>query len=60
MDIEKLFEEQMRFVGDLDQEERRHIRENLTEEELTIFDILTKPEPTLSKAQDVEVKKIAR
>jgi type I restriction enzyme R subunit len=60
MDIEQLFEELMRFVGDLDEEERRHIRENLTEEELSIFDILTKPEPELSKAEEVAVKKIAR
>jgi type I restriction enzyme, R subunit len=60
MDIEKLFEELMNFVRDLDEEERRHVREKLTEEELTIFDILTKPEPRLTKAQEVEVKKIAR
>jgi type I restriction enzyme R subunit len=60
MDIEQLFEELMSFVGDLDEEECRHIRENLTEEELTIFDILTKPEPMLNKTQEIEVKKIAR
>ena len=60
MDIEQLFEELMRFVRDLDDEERRHVRESLTEEELTIFDILTKPEPTLTKPQEIEVKKIAR
>jgi len=60
MNVEQLFEELMCFVGDLDEEERRHIREKLTEEELAIFDILTKPEPTLSKAQEVEVKKIAQ
>jgi type I restriction enzyme R subunit len=60
MDIEQLFDELMRFVRDLDEEERRHVRENLTEEELTIFDILSKPELTLSKAQEVGVKKIAR
>ena len=60
MDIEQLFEELMHFVRDLDEEERRHVRENLTEEELTIFDILTKPEPQLTKAQEIEVKKIAR
>ena len=60
MEIEQLFEELKRFVGDLDDEEQRHIRENLTEDELAIFDILTKPEPKLSKAQEVQVKKIAR
>ncbi len=59
-DIEKLFEQLIRFVGDMDQEERRHVRENLTEDELTIFDILTKPDPKLTKAQEVQVKKIAR
>src|SRR5205823_4725062 len=60
MDIEKLFEELMRFVRDLDEEERRHVRENLSEDELTIFDILTKPEPKLNKREEVQVKKIAR
>jgi Helicase associated domain/Type I restriction enzyme HindI endonuclease subunit-like, C-terminal len=35
-------------------------RESLTEDELAIFDLLTKPEPKLTKAQEVEVKKVAR
>jgi type I restriction enzyme, R subunit len=57
MDIEQLFKELMRFFRDLDEEEeRRHVREN----ELTIFDILTKPEPKLTKTQEIDVKKIAR
>jgi type I restriction enzyme R subunit len=60
MDIEQMFEELLRFVRDLDEEERRHVREHLTEEELSIFDILTKPEPELSKTEEVAVKKIAR
>jgi type I restriction enzyme R subunit len=60
MEIEKLFEELMLFVRDLEDEEQRHIRENLAEDELTIFDILTKPEPKLTKAQELGVKKIAR
>jgi type I restriction enzyme R subunit len=42
------------------EEERRAAREGLTEEELAIFDLLTKPEPKLTKAQKVEVKAIAR
>jgi len=60
MDIEELFQELMAFVGDLDEEEQRHIREGLSEEELAIFDILTKPEPKLTKTQEIEVKKLAR
>jgi type I restriction enzyme R subunit len=41
-------------------EDQRSVREGLDEEELTIFDLLTKPEPKLTKAQEVEVKNIAR
>jgi type I restriction enzyme R subunit len=39
--------------------QRRAAREELTEEELAIFDLLTCPEPKI-KAQDIAVKKIAR
>jgi hypothetical protein len=38
----------------------RAAREGLTEDELAIFDLLTKPEPKLTKVQEVEVKKVAR
>ena len=44
----------------MDEEERRAAREGLTEDELAIFDLLTKPEPKLTKAQEIEVKKVAR
>jgi len=44
----------------MEEEERRAAREGLTEEELVIFDLLTKPEPKLTKAQEAEVKKVAR
>ena len=32
----------------------------MTEEELALFDILTKPDPTLTKRQEGEVKSVAR
>jgi len=32
----------------------------LTEEELALFDLLTKPDPKLTKKQEVEVKKVAQ
>jgi hypothetical protein len=60
MDVERLFEELTAFVQSMDEEKKRHAKEGLTEEELAIFDILTRPEPKLSKAQELEVKKIAR
>ncbi len=44
----------------MDDEQERHIREHLTEEELVIFDILTRPAPELTSAERDEVKKVAR
>lgn len=57
--IEDLFDELVKFSRKLTNEETRHVRENLSEEELTIFDILTRPGPELSKAERNEVKKVA-
>ncbi len=60
MNVERLFEELKDFIHSLDQEEARPMRENLSPEELAIFDILSRPEPKLTKEQEVQVKKIAR
>ena len=58
--IEQLFEELLKLSNSLDAEQERHVRENLTEEELVIFDILTRPAPELTTAERDEVKKVAR
>lgn len=58
--IEQLFEELLKLSASLDDEQERHVRENLTEEELVIFDILTRPAPELSTDERVEVKKVTR
>jgi type I restriction enzyme R subunit len=60
IDAEKFFEALKAFVSGLDAEEQRAAREGLSEEELAIFDLLTTPEPKLSKAQEAEVKLVAR
>jgi type I restriction enzyme, R subunit len=60
MDVERLFEELTAFTRTLDEEEKRHLKENLDEDELAVFDILTRLEPRLTKAEEFEVKKIAR
>ena len=60
MDVERLFEELMEFTRSLDEEEQRHLKEGLDEDELAVFDILTRPDPKLTKAEELEVKKIAR
>ena len=58
--IEGLFEELLKLSRNLNQEQERHVRENMTEEELVIFDILTRPAPELSADERAEVKKAAR
>ena len=58
--VDQLFEQLLEFIRRLSEEEQRAVREGLDEEELAIFDLLTKPEPKLTRAQEVEVKAIAR
>ncbi len=58
--IEQLFMELLRLSKSLDEEQHRHVRENLSEEELVIFDILTRPAPQLTAAERDEVRKVAR
>ena len=58
--IEELFDELVQFARDLSAEEQRAVAENLSEEELALFDILTKPEPKLAKAEQAEVKRVCR
>jgi type I restriction enzyme R subunit len=58
--IEQLFEELLKLSNNLDDEQERHVRENLSEEELVIFDILTRPAPELSTDERAEVKKVAK
>jgi type I restriction enzyme R subunit len=58
--IEEIFKDLIALAGVLTEEQGRHVRENLREEELTIFDILTRPGPTLSGEEREEVKKVAR
>ncbi len=58
--IEELFQELLNLSRNLSEEQERHVRENVTEEELVIFDILTRPAPELTTEERAEVKKVAR
>jgi type I restriction enzyme R subunit len=58
--IEDLFDELVKLSRSLSEEQERHVRENMTEEELVIFDILTRPAPELNDEERTEVKKVAR
>ena len=58
--LETLFARLMAFTKRLSEEEKRGIAEQLTEEELVIFDLLTKPDMKLTKTEEIEVKKVAK
>ena len=55
--IEKTFEDLLKFMQGLGEEEARHIREGLDEESLAVFDLLKKPD--LGAAEIKRVKEIA-
>lgn len=58
--VEELFNELLEFIRRLNEEEKRAVSEGLSEEELALFDILTKPEPKLTKKEEASVKKIVK
>ncbi len=58
--VEMFFAKLMAFTKKLNAEEKRGIAEQLTEEELVIFDLLTKPDVNLTKLETAEVKKVAK
>jgi type I restriction enzyme R subunit len=60
VDAEQFFAALKAFIGEMDEEEQRAAREGLTDEELAIFDLLTNPEPKLTKVEEQEVKRVAR
>ncbi len=55
---EQFFEELKKFIRELEDEEKRRVREGLTEEELAIFDLLCQEVSLTEKDRD-QVKKIA-
>jgi type I restriction enzyme R subunit len=60
IDAERFFQGLKAFIDDMDDEEQRAAREELSDEELAIFDLLTKPEPILSGTEALQVKAAAR
>jgi type I restriction enzyme, R subunit len=60
LSIEQLFAELVTFTKDLNIEEQRHLRENISEEELAVFDILTRPGPDLTTQESEAIKKVCK
>lgn len=60
LNIEVFFKELVDLTADLQVEDQRAIRENLSEEELALFDILTRPVPELAEKERAQVKKVCK
>ena len=59
VNIEEFFRRLIVFAQGLNEEDQRGIAEQLSEEELAVFDLLTKPEMKLTKSEREQVKKTA-
>lgn len=60
VNIEAFFQGLMAFTEELQEEDQRAIREGLTEEELALFDIITKPAPEMTDKEVAQVKSMCR
>ena len=60
LNAEEFFNQLMAFARSLSEEEKRGVGERLSEEELVIFDLLTKPHIDMSAADREKVKVTAR
>jgi type I restriction enzyme R subunit len=60
LNIDIYFKELVKMAQDLNEEDQRAVSEGLSEEELALFDLLTKPEISLTEKEKDEVKKVAR
>ena len=51
IDVDEWIEELIALAGELNEEEQRTVAEQLSEEELTVFDLLTRPKPELTESE---------
>ena len=58
--VEILFAELVELAQALKIEDKRALSENLSEEELVIFDLLTKPDITFTEAEKLQIKQVAK
>ena len=60
MDMTSFFDQLLDFSKDLNKEDQRKIAEGLSEEELAVYDLLTKPSGLLSEEEKEQVKEAAK
>lgn len=58
--VDLIYKDLVDFAEALSDEQKRHIQENISEEELALFDILIKPEMELVEREKQQVKRAAR
>ena len=58
--VQESFEQIRDFIQNLNAEETRHVKEGVSEEELAVFDLLTKPNVELTKKDRQLVKSLAK
>jgi len=58
--VEIFFVDLVEFAQELNIEDKRAISENWAEEKLAIFDLLTKPDISLTEKEKHEIKKVAK
>ena len=60
IDVDVWFNQLIELAGELNAEDQRAIAEQLSEEELAVFDLLTRPELELTEAERNAVKAISK
>jgi len=58
--VEEFFGRLLKFARELQEEEKRGVSEGLSEEELAVFDLISKPEMRLTNKEEGQVKSVAR
>ena len=59
LNADQYFQELIRFSQELTKEEGRHVSAGLTEEQLAVFDLITRPGPDLSPEEERQVRAVA-
>jgi len=59
MNVEEYYRRLLEFVKNLDDEEKRALSENLSEEELAVYDLLVNPPLKMTQKEILTIKKIA-
>ena len=60
LNVQQYFDELVKLSHSLTEEEARAISEGLSEEQLAVFDLLTRPAPELSADEEQQVRRVAQ